>query len=94
MKRKLRGGNASSDDAQPATTGDVRRAVDELARAVKGGFDQHDRRFDQLESDLAGLKQTTVAILQVVESIDGRLRPLQEIPDRVERLEDIVFKTR
>ena len=81
----------SDDDNQPATKGDVRNAVDELAGIVAEFSVSTEKRFSVIENDLgtvkddvAGLKKSTEHILEVVDSIDEKM---DNLPERVARLE-------
>ena len=74
-------------------------------QTVDDRFNQVDRRLDRLEDDVAGLKEDVgglkagqaslergqAAILNVLESIEGRLNDWDHIPAKVERMYKQVF---
>lgn len=97
MKHDSRLRKMSDEDARPATKYDI----DELAQITSRQLGHMDDNMTGLRSDVAGL-QTEVArlqrgqaaILNVVTSIDEKLKGWEDIPERVDRLEDKVFSPR
>ena len=83
-----------NDSTQPATKADVRSVaddVDNLAQATKQTFDRVEADLHTIKTTMA-TKQQVATILEIVQSIDARNKESQDIPERVERLEDIVLK--
>ena len=84
------------DSDIPATKGDVRAAVNELAQATNNAITTE---LKPIRSDIAELKagqgrleRSQQAILDVVQSIDQQLREHKTHPDRIARLERSVFR--
>ena len=91
----------SNDSSQPATRADVNDAVDELAQITRkqidrldGRMDGLDQRLNRVESRLGSIERSQSAILDLMKSVDEKLKPLQDLPEQVERLEDAVFSNR
>ncbi len=54
-------------------------------------MDNLDSRMDGLEKSMETLKSATTAILNVVDTIEARLKSWEQIPDKVERLHKRIF---
>ena len=99
-------GNKSAENNGAATIADVDAAIDELAQATKQSFDSVEQRFnqidqrldkmderlDKIDQRLESLDRSQSAILDVLKSIDEHYRTMRDIPERVQRLEDAVFR--
>ena len=62
-------------DAQPASKGDVRRAVDDVAQATQKGFEQSGSKSDLAAVKIA-LKSDLRDLANQVDGLDGRMNRL------------------
>lgn len=69
---------------QPATQHDLSLLAGQLTSRI-------DRVEEKLSEEIASLRQVVNAMFKVVKSIDGQLKELRDIPERVSRLERDVF---
>ena len=98
----------NEDDDKPASRGDVRHAQDEIVQTMAKTFDdmatkndvkalEHrmDQRMDKLESRVDGLatKDDIAAVLEALETNTAAMDRLRDLPARVTRLEQRVFRT-
>lgn len=69
---------------QPATQHDLSLLAGQLTHRI-------DRVEEKLSEEITSLRQVVNAMFKVVKSIDGQLKELRDIPERVNRLEQDVF---
>lgn len=88
-------------EGQPAKRADVRAVaddVDKLAEASANAFGRFEARLGSLEHDVREIKRSMATkeqlarLLQIIESIDGRLKDHASLPERVEHLEESVLR--
>lgn len=99
--------DSQADDSSPATLGDVRNAVDELAQVTNRSMGHLEQRLDRIELAVSDIKETALnkedmagfatktdvaGVLKIVQSIDDRLASAGSIGARLDRLEDAVFR--
>lgn len=77
-KKKLNGNEPATQHDLSLLAGQVTRRIDQVE--------------DKLTEEIASLRQVVNAVFKVVKSIDGQLRELRDIPERVTRLERDVFQ--
>ena len=80
---------------QPATKYDLQVAQDEIAQATNNALATEMKsvhtRINGLEKNMDNLKSTTTAILNMVNTIEDRLKSWEQIPAKVERLHKQIF---
>ena len=95
----------TEEDNQPATKGDVRQSINrlrsDLITEIEGTekhlhtkIDNLDTKVSNLDAKIGKLEQGQDAILQTVKSIDEKLKDAKDIPERVKRLEGVVYSPR
>ena len=80
------------DANEPASKADIRMAVEELAQVTAGQIDRVDEQLASVQQALGSLQRGQKAVLDVLQSIDHRLREWQNVPERLERAEADIFQ--
>ena len=97
-----------ADNNDPATKSFVRDAIDDLASAVKAGFDHTatrddlttlddkvttlDGKFTKLDAKVNRLERGQKAMLGILDENNQLLKEIRRLPERVARLERSVFR--
>lgn len=73
---------------------ELRHEVAEFKDEINKRFDKLETRMDSLETRMGELGRAMESVLIILGSIEGRLKELTDLPERVERLENKVLGPR
>src|SRR5688572_3542190 len=90
MTKKIR--RRASEENEPATkkmVWQIQADLDDLAQATAKGSDAVDERFERIEATMA-TKDQVGNVLEIVQSIDQRLREWGDVGGRLDQVEEDV----
>lgn len=82
----------ASNGNEPATLHDLELWGGQLTSHITTVEKNLTTRLDSVEERVTRVEKTTESILNVVQSIDARLKEWKDIPERLANVEDDVFK--